>query len=358
MTPARALVAGTGTVLLVAVDLVALVRLVMPPVELAPSLGVHAGCAIAAGVLLSDAAPPFVRGSPRMLGISIACMTFFVPVLGLAGIVAALVFGLSEPRPASDEAWVLHDAAAELDLQRRRTVRGVQRRTSAAEIGATLRRRGPEHAAERFRAVLETKRLPMKLAVPLLRLAQRDPSDEVRLYAFSRLEGMRDEIERRLDRLRGALDVADESARAHVNLRLAESYCELGTSGLAEGAVRAHALASAARHARSACELAPSRACAEVLRGRVLLELRDPGGAAAAFEAAMLKGYPRGKVLLHIADCAFQRRDFAAVRSALAELAASPHDSADARDVIALWTQAEPARPVQRQSPALTEQTA
>jgi|GEM_PF-1881893 len=358
MTALKALAVNAGLVLVLVVDLVAAVRVVMPPEgSFAGAVGAHAACSIAAGALLADAAPPFLTARRTTVALFVACVAFFVPVLGLAGVLAVLGIGLSEPRSESAEPWLVHEPIAELDAQRRRRVRSLRRRTSAPEIMSALRRRSPEHAADRFRAVLATKRLPSKLAVPLLKLAQRDPSDEVRLYAFSRLENMRDDIERRIDRLRAAVGEAAEGAQAILHLRLAESYWELGTSGLTEGAVRGHAVASAHGHARSACELSPSYAPAELLRGRALLQLRDPSGAGAAFEAAMRAGYPRSKVLIDVAECAFQRRDFAAVRAVIAELDASPQDSADVRDIIALWTQGDAARPANRPPAALTEQT-
>ena len=358
MTGGTALAVYAGATAALAIDLVVVVRLVMLPVEsLAASAIAHAACAVAGGALLSSSTPPFLRATRASVGIFVGVVAFFIPVLGLAGSIAVLTFGLREPQPPSGEPWVVHDAAADLDAHHRRTVRTVQRRRSAPDIGAVLRRRQPEHAAERFRAVLATKHLPARLAVPLLKQAQRDPSDEVRLYAFSRLEGMRDEIEKRIDALHAALDDAGRARQALVQLRLAESYWELGSSGLAEGAVRSHALGRAEQHAGEACVIAPGNAAAEVLRGRVLLELRDPERAAAAFDAAMRAGYPRGRVLAFIADCAFQRRDFAGVRAALAELEASPQHGADVRDVLALWLHDDASRPARRPPPALTEQT-
>ena len=71
----------------------------------------------------------------------------------------------------------------------------------------------------------------------------------------------------------------------------------------------------------------------------------------------MHAGYPRSKTLLLLAECAFEQRDFAGVRSALSELEASAHHTADVRDVIALWSQRDPTRPAQRPPAAVTEQT-
>ncbi len=358
MTPAKALALSAGVILVLVVDLVLMVRVFMPPEgPLLAALGVHASCASAAGALLSATPPSFLVVTRRNLGLFIACVAFFVPVLGVLGVVAVLAFGVSEPRASRVDRWIEHEPPFALAERRRRTVRSVQRRASAPDIVATLHLRAAQHAASRFRAVLATKRLPARLSVPVLKLAQRDPSDEVRLYAFSRLENMRDEIEQRIEGLQTALEDASEDVRPRLHLRLAESYWELGTSGLAEGAVRAHALSCAHRHARSACELAPSHAAAELVRGRVLLALRDADAAAAAFEAAVQAGYPRPKALLLLAECAFEQRDFGKVRTALSELEASAHGTADVRDLLALWAERDPSRPTQRPPAAVAEQT-
>lgn len=356
MTAAKILLVALGAVVVLVVDIGAVVRLVMPSApSIAGLLGIHALCALAAGWVLCGMAPSFLQARRPAVGLFVSCIAFFVPVLGVLGVILMFSFGLSEPRPACREPWVMHDAVAELDAERRKTVKAVQRRISASEIGAVLRRRAPEHASERFRAVLATRYLPANIAVPLLTLAQRDPSDEVRLYAFSRLESMRSEIEKRIEQLRGS--VAADGAHALLHLRLAESHWELGASGLTEGAVRGHALTSACRHVRAACELAPGHAAAEFFRGRVLLMLREPDAGAAALEAALRAGYPRSKLLFHIAECAFQRRDFATVRSLLSELERSRQESVLVRDLIALWTQSEPTRPAHRSPSDLAENT-
>jgi hypothetical protein len=343
----RTVAIGAGAACLALTDLDTVVRLLAPNAasSLASLLAIHTGCAIAAGALLAGAAPPFVRHTPLQVGTFATCIAFFVPVFGLLGVLGILMGGLAEARPVSCEPWLVHDGPGELDDPRWRGARGLRRRASAEEIGQLLRRRAPESAGDRFRAVLATRHLPALLAVPLLKVAQSDPSDEVRLYAFSRLESMRDEIEKRIDRLGTALATAEKEDEPRLQLRLAESYWELGWTGLADGAVLEHALACAHRHARAACELAPANAAAEFFLGRVLVQLRDATTAKTTFEAAERSGYPRRKVLPRLAECAFLQRDFRAVRVLLSELEASSQESADFDSVIELWTRGtEPAR--------------
>ena len=356
----------TAATVVVAVDLLAALWSLVPetrrmlpevvsgaPKEIAVVLGVHAMCALAVGVLLARTAPPFLRHTVREVGVFAACFAFFVPVLGPLGVVVVLMLGLTEPRPAACEPWLSHEAPVGIDGRRRRQPR-LRRGLPVAEISDALRRRGTEHAGERFRCVLAIRHLPPNVAVPLLRFAQSDPSDEVRLYAFSRLESMRGELEKRVEQLTAALAVAESEEAPRLQLRLAESHWELGYSGLTEGAVRDHALKCAHQHAAIACELLPEHAAAEFFLGKVLLELHEPSRATIAFERAASAGYPRWKLLVYLAECAFRQRDFVSVRTLLEQLEASPHEGAEFGGVIELWTRTEQARHTQQRPAELT----
>jgi len=66
--------------------------------------------------------------------------------------------------------------------------------------------------------------------------------------------------------------------------------------------------------------------------------------ATVAFEHAITASYPRGKALPYLAECAFDQRDFGAVRELLSKLGASPHDSATLRSIFDLRVGGEPER--------------
>lgn len=313
---------------------VAMLARVSGPRELAGYLVWHLLVACAAGIVLRDAAPQFVRATPREVGVFAGVASFFVPVVGPAGAAAALLLGLSPPRSKSAEPWLVFESRSRADD---RAPRRPRRAVSAAEISAALRQRTPQTAEFRFKAALSTKLLPPRTAVSLLKLAQSDPVDEVRLYAFSRLERMRDELETQIKQLSAALATAEAGEGARLHLRLAESYWELGYLGLAEGAVLDHAMHSAHKHAATASELMPQHAAAEFFLGRILVQLGEAERAAIAFERAMAAGYPRIKLLPYLAECAFHLRDFASVRGLLHELDASSPENLFFRPVMDFW---------------------
>lgn len=303
--------------------------------ELAALLVLHLLVAIATGVSLQDAAPSFLAARPLEVGLTTGLLAFAMPVVGPLGVAVVVMAGLAPPRKESAEPWVVFDFDAS-SFERPRAHR--RRAVSAAAISEALRQRTPETAELRFQVVLATRQLPPKVGVSLLQLAQSDPSDEVRLFAFSRLERMRDELETQTKTMTEALaGAAETDERARLHLRLAQCYWELGYLGLAEGAVLDHALQSAHLHAATATELLPQHGAAEFFLGRILVHMRDPTRATVAFERAISSGYPRVKVLPFLADCAFQHRDFAGVRGLLRELDASSPENLFFRPVMEFW---------------------
>jgi polysaccharide biosynthesis protein PelE len=321
---------------LAALDGAIVVEMLANGTEAQPLVGLialHAIVACASGVLLRDAAPSFVRASPRSVGLFVALVSFFVPVVAPVGMTAAFLVGFTAPRSKNQEPWIVFEP--EPDDERHVTRR--KRNVSAAEISAALRQRTAQTAEFRFQAVLAIKQLPPRVGVTLLKLAQSDPSDEVRLYAFSRLERMRDDLETQIKKLSASLSDADKGESARVHLRLAECYWELGYLGLAEGAVLEHALRSAHKHAATASELLPQHAPAEFFLGRILVQLRDAERATIAFERAIAAGYPRVRLLPYLAECSFQRRDFAGVRGLLRELDSSSPENLFFRPVMEFW---------------------
>jgi len=296
---------------------------------------VHLGLAVGAGAVVSSCAR---RGREArglvVLGILVA---LFMPVLGGLGLFAALSLGLRERRTKPIEPWV-HvrlDPRWE-DLEWRPHTRA--RRVSAVGLGALLRDHAPALAERRFRALVRVKHLPPRVLVPFLKLSLGDPSDEVRLFAFSMLERMRDELERSVKAFRTALDAAaDADALAHAHLRVAEAHWEIAYLGLADGAVFEHTLQTALEHVRSSCELALKGGSAEFLRGRVLLQLGQPEAAAAAFQRALEAGHAAGKALPYLAECAFELRDFERVRVYVRRMWHASLEHAQLRPVMEFW---------------------
>ena len=121
-------------------------------------------------------------------------------------------------------------------------------------------------------------------------------------------------------------------------LRLAENHWEFAYLGLAEGAMRTHALTEAKRFGKEAAALAPEAAPTHFMLGRILMALTDYVPASASFTRAINLGYPRKRVVVYLAECAFRRREYDVVPSMLRELAHKPEENQYIAPVLDLWT--------------------
>lgn len=300
------------------VDVVLVVGLVHGPDAATAGLLLvaHLGVGALAAVLLQLGAPPVVARDRLRFALAIGLLCMFVPVAGALGAAAFVSFGLARKHRRVDAPFVLE----EFVLAPLKRPVGVGRMPSAVKIASILGNHTPETAERRFRNVLLTRALPPKIALDLLKTALRDPSDEVRLFAFSRIEHVRDEIETSIRDLEHRLDAAEPHQKGRFALRLAESHLQICEYGLADGAVYDLALEKARAHAAAAVELMPEAAAARFVLGRILLEQKRFADADPVLGEALRLGYEAETVVPMQAECAFRGRDFERVGFLLREL--------------------------------------
>jgi tetratricopeptide (TPR) repeat protein len=285
--------------------------------EIAFLVAAHAAAAASGALFLTLDRPAVARDDRRAFFVFVFAFAFLLPGAGVLGMWIVSRIGLAERRAAECDPWkvlVLDDAALLASVSSARA------NASTARIAALVGRPS-SHADDRFRAVLQVKDLLAEKQVPLLRLALRDPSEEVRLYAFSRIETLRSERERRIADLRAALERASDDEQAILHLRLAEAEFEVASLGLAEGSILAAVLERATDHAAEATARSPGGGAAAFLFGRILFAKGEHLLALQAFQRAAFAYFPRAKVLPLIAECAFRLRRFRALKTTLRELA-------------------------------------
>ncbi len=280
-----------------------------------------------------DLTPLDRRASLAIGGLALA-FGVFLPGLGAFGLAIAIYLGFVGRRIVPVRAWDHLDPAEIVDRAPRRTA---HRNVVVSELFATLSDRSAENAEHRFQTLLLTRFLPPRQAILVLKLALKDPSDEVRLFAFSRIERFRSSIESNIKALEQARIAGGDDA-ARVVLRLAENHWELAYLGLAEGAMRTHALTEARKHAREAADLAPEVAPTHFMLGRILMALAEYVPASASFTRAFNLGYPRKRVVVYLAECAFRRREYDVLPAMLRELALKPAENQYIAPVLDLWT--------------------
>ncbi|CAN0622289.1 polysaccharide biosynthesis protein PelE [Burkholderia multivorans] len=180
-------------------------------------------------------------------------------------------------------------------------------------------------ACRRVTALVAMQSMPLRSTSPILHALLNDPVDDVRLLAY----GMLDKCEKRvtqqiaIERSKLAQPLSDD-ARYRVDKTLAELYGELIYARLVDGDVYRNALEQADAHASYALRLRPLDGALWRLRGRLAFETHRLDDAEAMLQRAIACGFPRMRVVPYLAEIAYLRHDYAAVRRCFDDLPAVP----------------------------------
>ncbi len=125
----------------------------------------------------------------------------------------------------------------------------------------------------RIKAVLKTRQMLDKAAIPILKVALLDPVDEVRLLAYSMLDKKEKIIGRQITSQLEALK--DRPSEKHIaeHMNLAEGYWELSYLGLVHGQAQLHILQDAYTHIQKVVKHRTKDSDAYFLQARITLAL-------------------------------------------------------------------------------------
>lgn len=266
--------------------------------------------------------------------IFVTCL--FLPALGALGLLATLIVLARLPSLDRRDPWRSVDIPP-LSLRKRPQSAGLPYGEGGL-LGVVRYSGDPQR---RMEAVLSTQQLSSADAVPILQTALADPVDEVRLLAYSMLDRMELKINASITELREALTQASPAAPEHeaqLHHQLGEQYWELADTGLAQGDVRRHMVATAQQHAQRSLSLESHNGQANLLLARILLAQQNLDAVDLHLGAAVAQGMAESEVAALRAEAAFGRRDYAATRAAL--LAADPMRlrTRPLSQVAALWS--------------------
>ncbi|RME52374.1 MAG: HEAT repeat domain-containing protein [Caldilineae bacterium] len=275
----------------------------------------HLVSAVAASLALALLRPAGMRDGYQKGVIWYLVLLLAMPGFGLPGICLFLLPGLFFPKPREETLW--RDVPVpELPF---RPVQ-VGSRPSYGEGGLASVIASANDPERRLHAVLAARQMNDKLAIPLLQEALKDPVDDVRLFAYSVLDSKENRINERIAALLSEIEQAEDQDRARMHYALAQEYWELAFLGLASGDVLEHALEQAEYHATRAAELGWAGSDVEFLIGRIQLRKGDLDAAEKTFRDSILKGALESAVLPYLAEIAFEKRHFRAVRAMLYRL--------------------------------------
>lgn len=259
-------------------------------------------------------------------------LAFFVPVLGTVGVVAAIFPALYLPRKREKQVW---QAVGIPDLPYRAQLQS--RSPIFADGGLQDVLRHAPDPDQRLAALLATKRMPGKEAVPILKLALGDPSDDVRLLAYSMLDKQESDINLRIQIALGQLHGASTQAAGKLHGTLARWYWELAYLGLAQGSVLEHVLNQSNEHAEQALQAGEGGELF-LLAGRIALELGDVQRAEILLTKAQEDGMGAAQILPFHAELAFESGQYHEIPGLLASLPEKTRQRPPFADLVRSWT--------------------
>lgn len=259
-------------------------------------------------------------------------MAFFVPVIGTIGVVAAIFPALYLPRKREKQVW---QAVGIPDLPYRAQLQS--RSPIFADGGLQDVLRHAPDPDQRLAALLATKRMPGKEAVPILKLALGDPSDDVRLLAYSMLDKQESDINLRIQIALGQLHGAPTKAAGKLHGTLARWYWELAYLGLAQGSVLEHVLNQANEHAEQGLNAGEGGELF-LLAGRIALELGDVQRAEVLLTKAQEDGMGEAQILPFHAELAFESGQYHEIPGLLASLPEKTRQRPPFADLVRSWT--------------------
>lgn len=173
----------------------------------------------------------------------------------------------------------------------------------------------PVHRQE---AILACRHLPPRQAIGMLRLGLSDPTDDVRLLAYSMLSGIERGLDERIQRLSHKRAQSGDPFGHHAEA-LAMLNWEYGYLNLAQGNT-AHFYLTQALHEIDLAIQHASTAHRQLLRGRLCLALKDYNGAQTAFSQCERQGMHDNDLAPYRAELAFYTHHYATVRDHLLRL--------------------------------------
>lgn len=245
-------------------------------------------------------------------------VSFFIPLIGMIGVALALFPALYLPRKRQTQPW---EATAVPELPFKPRERKQELMFSDGGLQDVLRHaRDPD---QRLTAIFATRRMRSKEAIPILKLALRDPSDDVRLLAYSMLDQRESRINQRIEHALADMENVSTDRKLALHAQLARWYWELAYVGLAQGSVLDHVLQQAWGHVTSAL-VSNTSGELHLLAGRIAMEQGNLDEAMAQFDLSAQTGMDAVQLAPYRAEIAFLRQRYEEIPQMLATMPAEP----------------------------------
>ena len=249
-------------------------------------------------------------------------LLFTLPVLGIIGVVVALTFALCKPLK-NDDIEIEEHKIPELPFEARAI--SANPTYSIGGLKAILK-----HASEpnkRLSAVMAARHMSDSQAIPILKLALKDLEDDIRLLAYSTLDGKETKLNEKISLYQQEIAATTKQPKlSNLQKQLAEFYWELSYLGLAQGALQKYVLEKAETLAQQSIEHVKTPATF-IFLGRISLALGKYEIAHEYLLKAAELGMARRHVLPYKAEVAFCMNKFDDCKRYLKELPEQPKGS-------------------------------
>lgn len=281
-------------------------------------LAFHAPACVVLAAAMWRVLPAHYRAPQPWSPLFFFSLAFFVPLLGMLGVLVALFPALYLPgtRDRALPAW--HALPMPTLPFKAQEALGM---ATFADGGLEDVLRHADDPDRRLQALLATRRMPVRDAIPILKLALADPSDDVRLLAYSMLDRQESQINSRIEQALGQLALTLPGDAGALHATLAEWYWELGYLGLAQGSVLQHVLGQAAEHAQNGINCGEGNPLM-LLAGRIALLQGDLDSARSYLQQAATAGMKAATLAPFQAELAFRLGRYDQVAGLLAGLGA------------------------------------
>jgi hypothetical protein len=263
---------------------------------------------------------------------------FFIPVLGCAGHGAggAGRAALTPRYCAPSALWPWHMPEFS-GVQRESRERSDLRAADARRI-----LKDPSLPLEtRLRVLVALQSMRPKAAVPLLQGLLADPSEDIRLLAYSMVDAWEKDVTRQIQQARLRLAEArqgdERDPLVNALRRLAELHWMQADTGLARGDLRRFALEQAQKLCEDVLVLDAYVPSIWQLYARVLIELGQLDPAERALTLARKVRMPEQEIWPLMAQIAFMKNDLAGVRKHMARLSDAAQLPHQLRGLASFW---------------------
>ncbi len=293
----------------------------------------HASGGIVGSAFMVGILPRAYRQSLFTVFFYFFLICFFIPGLGLIGLLLSVWPALYRVRHMQDKGY-MQVPVPELPYKPLK----VQQQPIYGQAGMVSILRHSQDLERRIKAVMATRQMTSQEAIPVLKEALRDPADDVRLLAYSMLDALEEEINTTIRSLLTRIENEAPSQHQDLHERISNSYWELAYLGLAQGDVLRHVLNRSLHHLERALETGAGDPGLHIQRGRLLMHQQRWDEAANAFATAVERGVPDTSVAPYLAEIAFEKRDFNHVVTLIGHLGPSIRKSERLAAIAAYWT--------------------